>query len=142
MKSSNSFFTAGLAVFSGLISFVFVYYALGILNAPQAPQWDRVFAYVSIGYGLGNLYILSAAWRFKGDWSLWANKLIALCFFGVFAIDLWRSGLKSGYELVGGLGVAGVLWLNWYAVKHLVQRGGGNNAGSPTRSGRKGNHHR
>lgn len=123
MNSSNNFFAAGLAVFSGLVSFVFVYYALGVLNTPQAPQWDRVFAYVAIGYGLGNLYILSAAWRFKGNWSLWAHKLIALCFFGVFAIDLWRSGIRTGYELIGGLGMAAVLWLNWYAVKRLTLLG-------------------
>ena len=122
MKQQLSVFKTGLAVFSGLTSFMFVYYAIGVLNGVQVPEWDKVFGYVAIGYGLGNIYILSAAWRFQGNWTLWANKLIALCFFGVFILDLWRTGLKTGLELVGALGVAGVLWLNWYATKKLTLR--------------------
>ncbi len=117
MKSQDSFFTTGLAIFSGLSSFVFVYYALGILTAPAAPEWDKVFAYVTAGYGLGNIYILSAAWRGGGTWPAWANKLFAFCFFGVFLLDMWKTGVESSLEYVGALGVAGVLWLNWFAVK-------------------------
>lgn len=123
MKQQNSFFETGLAVFSGLTSFVFVYYAVGVLNAVHVPEWDKVFGYVTIGYGLGNIYILSASWRFQSSWTLWANKLIALCFLGVFLMDMWRTGVKSPLEYVGALGVAGVLWLNWFTVKKLTQRG-------------------
>lgn len=130
MKRENTVFLTGLAVFSVLTSFMFVYHAVGILNAAGVPQWDKVYGYVAIGYGLGNIYILSAAWRFRGAWALWADKLIAFCFFGVFAIDLWRTGSKNGLELVGALVMVGVLWLNWYAVKQLVQREDGNDRGA------------
>lgn len=122
MKQQDRIFTTGLAAFSGLSSFVFVYYAVGIFTAPYAAEWDRVFAYVSSGYGLGNVYILSAAWRGGVSWTLWANKLIALCFYGVFLIDLWKTGVQSPLEYVGALGLAGVLCLNWLAVKKLVLR--------------------
>ncbi len=123
MKQKNFVFETGLAVFSGLTSFIFVYYAVGVLNAVHVPEWDKVFGYVTIGYGLGNIYILSASWRFQSSWTLWTNELIALCFFGVFLMDMWRTGVKSPLEYVGALGVACVLCLNWYAVKRLAQRG-------------------
>ncbi len=122
MSKANTIFEKGLALFSALTSFIFVYYALALLNASGVPQWDRVFGYVAIGYGLGNIYILSAVWRQSGGWALWANKLIALCFYGVFLLDLFQTGVKSNLEYVGALGVAGALWLNWYAVKTLAGR--------------------
>ena len=138
MKSQNAVFTTGLAVFSGLTSFMFVYYAVGILTAVGVPQWDKVYGYVAIGYGLGNIYILSSAWRMRESWTLWANKLIAFCFFGVFAMDLWRTGIETGLELVGALVVAGVLWLNWFAVRTLVRQGNGQGTpGSKKAGGRK-----
>ena len=122
MSKANTIFEKGLALFSALTSFIFVYYALGLLNAGSVPQWDKVFAYVAIGYGLGNIYILSAVWRLQESWTLWANKLIALCFYGVFLLDLFQTGVKSNLEYVGAVGLAGVLWLNWYAVKTLAGR--------------------
>ena len=124
MTAQDSTLTTGLAIFSGLTSFVFVYYAVGILTAAHAPEWDEVFAYVTAGYGLGNIYILSAAWRGGASWPLWANKLIAFCFFGVFLLDMWKTGVENPLEYLGALGVAGVLWLNWYAVKQICRRRG------------------
>ncbi len=124
MKQQDSMFTKGLALFSGLTSFGFVYYAVGIWTAAHAPEWDKVFAYVAAGYGLGNVYILSAAWRNQSTWPAWANKLIAFCFFGVFLMDMWKTGVASGLEYVGALGVACVLWLNWFAVRRIAPGGG------------------
>ncbi len=123
MKPQNSMLAKGLTVFSGLTSFAFVYYAVGIWTADYAPEWSRVFAYVAAGYGLGNIYILSWAWRSRGTGPAWANKLIALCFFGVFLMDMWKTGVESGLEYVGALGLAGVLFLNWFAVKKITGRG-------------------
>lgn len=111
----------GLAVFSGLISFIFVYYAVGVFSAGSVPEWDRVFAYVAAGYGLGNIYILSWAWRSSGSGSAWVNRLIALCFFGVFVIDVWKTG-GGALRYLGLLPVSGVLWLNWFAVKTVARR--------------------
>lgn len=123
MNRQESIFLKGLSVFSGLISFVFIYYAVGVLTTDHAPEWTRVFAYVAAGYGLGNIYILSWAWRSSGTGPAWANKLIALCFLGAFIMETVKAGTESGLEYVGVLGVACVLWLNWLAVKKITQRG-------------------
>jgi hypothetical protein len=124
MSKPDTLFEKGLALFSGLTSFMFVYYGIGILNAVSVPEWERVFAYIAIGYGLGNIYILSAAWRFRVSWTIWGNKLIAFCFFSAFAFDMWKTGIKSNLEYVGAVGIIFVLWLNWFAIKTLSQRGG------------------
>ncbi len=121
MPRNDMPFIKGLALFSGLASFVFVYFAMGILTAPDVPEWDRVFAYVTAGYGLGNVYILSAAWRGGGTWPIWVYKLIALCFFGVFLMDMWETGVESGLEYLGAVAVACVLWINWLAAKKITE---------------------
>ncbi len=122
MKQHDSILALAFAAFSALVSFVFVYYALGILSAEHAPRYERVYAYVAAGYGLGNIYILSAAWR-GSAWTMWANKLIAFCFFGVYLMDLLQTGVASPLEYGRALVVAGVLWLNWFAVKKIARRG-------------------
>ena len=121
MQRQDTFLTTGLAVFSGLISFIFVYYAVGVFTAAAVPEWDRVFAYVAAGYGLGNIYILSWAWRSSGAGPAWANRLIALCFFGVFVIDVWKTG-GTAVRFLGLLPISGMLWLNWFAVKTIARR--------------------
>lgn len=121
MKQQSIFMT-GLAVFSGLVSFMFVFYGVTILTAAQVPDWAKIYAYVAAGYGLGNVYILSSAWRTNETWPVWANKLIAICFFGVFLIDKWKGGMDSGMEFAGIAIVAAVLGLNWYAVRELSRR--------------------
>lgn len=119
MNRQDSIWLKGLSLFSGLISFVFVYYAVGVLTAEIAPEWTKVFAYVAAGYGLGNIYILSWAWRGSGPWPAMANKLIAICFFGVFLMDMWKTGSGNGLNYGGALGVAFVLYLNWLAVRKI-----------------------
>lgn len=131
MKRQESILPKFLALFSGLTSFVFIYYSVGIFSADSVPEWAKVFAYVCAGYGLGNIYILSWAWRSSGTWPLWANKLIALCFLGVFIMDRWKTGIEGGLEYVGVLGVAIVLWLNWFAVKKITER---NTIGEPKKA--------
>jgi len=122
MKRENAIFETGLAVFSALTSFIFVYYAMGVLSAESPSEWSRVLAYVSAGYGLGNIYTLSWGWRSSGGGPAWANKLIALCFLGVFLIDLWKTGVENPLEYVGALVVVLVLWLNGYAVRKIAAR--------------------
>jgi len=138
MNRHDSIFIAGLVVLSILTSFGIVFYAMGILTAATAPEWDKNFAYIAVGYGLGNVYILSAAWRTGAPWTDWANKLIACSFMGIYLVDMWRTGVDSGLEYLGAVCLAGVVWLNWYAVKRVCLRAAGQ-AGDPgTPSGRNG----
>jgi len=122
MKISETVFIGGLALFSALTSFMFIYYGVGVIAGGQLSQPLAIFAYVTAGYGLINIYLLSFAWRAQVGWAETANKLVALCYFGVFAFDRIKAGFHSGLEVVGIAAVAGVLALNWLAVKKLVER--------------------
>lgn len=122
MQRSDSMLPKGLAVFSVLASFAFVYYGVSVLTADPPTRWSQVFAYISAGYGLGNVYILSWAWRAGGTWPGWASKLISICFFAAFVLDVLKQEVAGNLEYVGVLGVAGVLWLNWFAVRKISQR--------------------
>jgi hypothetical protein len=122
MTKSASFYLVGLALFSALTSFMFIYYGIGILFRAGLSQPMTVFAYVTAGYGLANIYLLSFAWRARVQWAITANQLIALCYLGIFVFDRINAGVR-GTGLIGIAVVAGVLALNWLAVKKLVQRG-------------------
>jgi len=122
MNKSETLFIFGLALFSALTSFMFVYYGVGVISGTGLSQHQAIFAYVTAGYGLLNIYILSFAWRARVTWASPANKLIALCYFGVFLFDRFNAGFKSGLEIAGIAVLALVLALNWLAVKKLVDR--------------------
>jgi len=122
MNSSEKLFMVGLALFSALTSFMFVYYGIGVISGAGLSQHQAIFAYVTAGYGLLNIYILSFAWRARVNWASPANKLIALCYFGVFMFDRFNAGFKSGLQIAGIAVLALVLALNWLAVKKLVDR--------------------
>jgi hypothetical protein len=118
----ESILAAGFALFSVLSSFVFIYYGIGILSSETSSQWLTAFAYVTAGYGLANIYVLSWAWRSRAAWAPGAIKLFALSFLGVLILDAYRRGLGSSLELIVLLGVAGVLGINWLAVKKAIHR--------------------
>ena len=122
MKNQQTIVRTGLAVFSAISSFLFVAYSVNIIAGGSESRWLTAFAYVAGGYGLANIYILSWAWRNKADWPMLANKFFALCFFGVFIADMISQGVDSLTELLGILGLACVLLINWFAVKQLCQQ--------------------
>lgn len=123
MKQHDSILLAGLVVFCVLTSFMFIYYGVNVTLSGHQPQWLKLFAYVTGGYGLGTVYILSWAWKSKVSWAPGANKLMALCYLAVFVFDTFKGGMKTGLEFVGVLGLALVLWVNWFAIKKVCQRG-------------------
>jgi hypothetical protein len=119
MAQQDKYLRIGFAAFSLLTSFAFVFYAVGIYTSPSATDWLKTFAYVVGGYGLMNVYILSWAWRSKPSWAGTANIVISFCFFGVVLMDLFRDGLQGGQQLLGVLGLACVLAINWFAIKKI-----------------------
>lgn len=121
MTRQDSLLRNGLAIFSVITSFLFVYYAVSILAGSDASSWLRAFAYVAGGYGLANIYILSWAWRNTAEWPLWANKFFAFCFFGLFLADTLSQGIKGPMEVIGAVGLAGVLYLNYLTIKKLCR---------------------
>jgi hypothetical protein len=122
MSRQDTILTAGFAVFSVISSFVFVFYGVGGITSEISSQRLQLFAYVTAGYGLMNIYILSTAWRSRAAWTMVASKLISLCFLGVFIMDLVKYGMESSQDLLAAPVVAVVLAINWYAVKKQVAR--------------------
>ncbi len=122
MSKPDQTLRIGFAIFSALTSFLFVYYAVSVIYGSEASQWLKTFAYVAGGYGLLNIYILSWAWRSRASWTMMANMAIGICMFGVVLVDTFKAGIGSGMHLVGLLGLAFVLGINWFAVKVLCQQ--------------------
>lgn len=120
MNKSNQILRSGFALFSAITSFIFVYYAVGVITG-ETSNWLKTFAYVAGGYGLFNIYILSWAWRTAAGWTTAANLAIAACFFGVVVMDALRGNLQGGQQLLGILGLAAVLVVNWFTVRILCR---------------------
>lgn len=122
MKRQEGLLLALFVILSVLTSFAFVFYGLGVITGLGTSRWMVVFAYVTAGYGLGNIAVLSVAWNTRAEWAPGAHKLIALCYLGVFVLDVAKAGFSSGYEIFGILMITLVLWANWFAVKKVIQR--------------------
>jgi len=122
MSKQSRVLRIGFAAFSAISSFLFVFYAVNITFSPAASHWLKMFAYVTGGYGLMNIYILSWAWRTKAAWAVNADLLIAACFLGVCIMDYLRDGITRGLTgLLALVALGCVLAVNWYAVRLLCQ---------------------
>lgn len=122
MKQQDRILLATLVILSVLTSFAFIFYSVGVISAGDAPRWEGAFAYVTAGYGLANVAVLSLAWNTRGEWVAGAHKLLALCYLGVFIMDRAKAGINSLAEVAGILILALVLRANWLAVKKVLQR--------------------
>ena len=119
MSSQDKILRIGFALFSALSSFFFVFYAVGVLFGSDASSWLRSFAYVALGYGLMNIYILSWVWRTRARWASTANLVIALCMFGAVVIDTYRVGPEESRQWMALGGLAAVLAVNWWTTRVL-----------------------
>jgi hypothetical protein len=118
MAQQEKILRNGFALFSLITSFLFVYYAVTIYTSGDASESLKLFAYVAGGYGLMNTYILSWAWKAQTSWTLPANLVISVCFFGVFLMDILRNNPQPTQFGVA-LGLAAVLAINWYTIRKL-----------------------
>ena len=122
MKKHDTILMYGLSGISILSSFLFVMYGMNIILSDTAAHGLMVFAYVTTAYGLANVTILSLAWSSREKWASTANKFIALCYLGVFVMDMLNKGMKSHLGAVGILVVAVILLANWFAVTKVIER--------------------
>jgi hypothetical protein len=121
MTKHDTIFLIGLILLSILTSFMFIFYGMGQIMAHDVPETPRTFAYVTAAYGLANIAILSIAWSSREPWSVAVNKLVALCFVGVFIMNRFMTGFQF-VDLASILALTGVLTLNVLAVKKVVAR--------------------
>lgn len=122
MKQHDTILMYGLSGISVISSFLFILYGMNIIMSETAAHGVVVFAYVATAYGLANVTILSLAWSSRENWAEGANKFIALCFLGVFVMDMINAGMKSRLGVVGILFVALIMLANWFAVKKVITR--------------------
>lgn len=122
MSKQNKVLIAGFALFSVITSFLFILYGMSGVTSPTATQRLQLFSYVTAGYGLMNIYILSTAWRSRLAWTEMASKLISFCFFGVLIMDLVRFGADGNRNFLVVPIVAVVLVINWFAIRKMLQR--------------------
>ena len=111
----------GLIALSVLTSFFMTFYGINVVMSKGATQNVLVFAYVAIAYGLGSLAVLSIAWSSRERWAVTAIKLFAICFMGVYIMDLVRKGLQVE-SLASVVVLAVLLTVNWFVVKKVVER--------------------
>lgn len=114
-----------ISALSALTSFAFVFFGLSVVANEGLQQGGAIFAYVTAGYGLGNIYVLSSAWRSGGSWPAAASKLMGLCFLAVLVFETINTGMTSPIILLGRLGVVLVLWANWFSIKKISTRSEG-----------------
>ena len=122
MKLHDTILMFGLMLLSVISSFLLVAYGMSIVMSDKAAHGIVVFAYVTVGYGLANVAILSIAWGSREAWAIAASKFISLCFLGVFVMDMINAGMKSSLGAVGILVLALILSANWLAIKKVVER--------------------
>lgn len=123
MTSTEKFQLYGLMLFSVISSFIFVFYTVNVYFSDTATTWLKGFAYVTGGYGLLNIYVLSWAWNSRSEWSVKADIMLAGCFLGVFIMNALRDSFYGGLTGVAAVIVlAVVLYINVQAVKKVCGR--------------------
>lgn len=111
-------------VFSGLttaFSVVFLVYGVVIASAENVSFWIQLFAILTVAYGVGATVIIAWAWLGGGVKAMKSIKVSAAMFLSVYVLGSMDVGMISGLEVLGILGVASVLWLNWFSVRYVVK---------------------
>lgn len=123
MNSTQKLQIWSLILFSAISSFLFVFYTVTVYFSDDVTTGLKWFAYVTGGYGLMNIYILSWAWHSRSEWAVKFDILIAGCLLGVIGINMIRS---ASFEVIPGIAViivaALVLYINVMAVKQVCGR--------------------
>lgn len=123
MNSTQKLQIWTLILFSAISSFLFVFYTVTVYFSDDVTTGLKWFAYVTGGYGLMNIYILSWAWHSRSEWAVKFDILIAGCLLGVIGINMIRS---ASFEVIPGIAViivaALVLYINVMAVKQICGR--------------------
>ena len=111
-----------LTLFSVASSIVFIVYGIGIVLGEGVPIWIRGFAIITGLYGFGSVLTILWAWVYGGVKTSQIVKCLAITYLTLFILGSMDVGIISGLEVVGILGVAAVLWLNWFSVRYIANR--------------------
>ncbi len=121
MTRQEAILAGGFALFSLLTSFFFVFQAVVAFVGGHGVMGDP-YAYAAGGYGLVNIYALSAAWRSRAPWSEAASAVISFTFFGIYLVDRVRHGFTGRLGIGALIVIAGILLVNYLAIRNLARR--------------------
>ncbi|MBV2090179.1 MAG: hypothetical protein KUF72_04775 [Candidatus Thiodiazotropha sp. (ex Ctena orbiculata)] len=109
------------SILSFIISGIYVFYGLMMLQVEQLPALPFIVASMAFGYGLITIYLLSLAWT-KTDKSLvQMTKYIALTMLVAQIVLTLVTGKTSGLEWLGILIMSLMIGINWYSIKSVAE---------------------
>jgi hypothetical protein len=121
MSKKESVVAIVLSVLTIASSVLFLVYGIVIASAEDVSFWIRLFAIPTVAYGVGATAIIAWAWLGGGVIAMQSIKVSAAMFLSVYVLGSMDVGMVSGLEVLGILGVASVLWLNWFSVRYVVK---------------------
>ncbi|MEW8208399.1 MAG: hypothetical protein AB2746_19940 [Candidatus Thiodiazotropha taylori] len=109
------------SVLSFIVSGIYVFYGLMMLQVEQLPALPFIAASMAFGYGLITIYLLSLAWT-KTDKSLvQMTKYIVLTMLVVQIALTLVVGKTSGIEWLGILIMSLMIGINWFSIKSVSE---------------------
>lgn len=92
-----------------------------MILSQAAPVWIRAFGVFSLGYGMFSVVLLLAAWLQARPAMQTVSKYLSLLFIvGLVAVSM-DEGMISGLEWLRIVLTPIMLWINWFAVKKVVE---------------------
>ena len=108
------------SILSLIVSGLFIFHGLMILQLEELPVIPLLTALVALGYGLITVYVLSQSWINPNHKLVTFTKYIVISMFIVQVALNLDVGMVSGLEWAGLLVVAVMLATNWLSVKYVV----------------------
>ena len=107
------------SILSFIVSGIFVFYGLMILQLEQLPTLSFIAAIIAFSYGLVTIFLLSQAWVKANNKLTRITTYIVVIMFIVQIILNLDVGIISGLEWAGLLIMALMLGINWLSVKYV-----------------------
>ena len=106
-----------LSIFSILVSSAFVIFGASIYFEVNPPIWLKAIGIITIIYGILNIALLINAWKSKAKLNHKLSMWLSIALFSATLIGSFDVGMISGLEFFSLLIIAGMLAVNWFAVK-------------------------
>lgn len=106
-------------ILSFLVSGLFIFYGLMLLQQKEIPEIDFFSAVVSLLYGVISIFLLAQTWAKPNEKYVTISKYVVLFMF--FAHLILNVAVTGGLELASLLIVTIMLTTNWVSVKYVTE---------------------
>ncbi|MCG7903757.1 hypothetical protein A3194_08465 [Candidatus Thiodiazotropha endoloripes] len=108
-------------VLSFVVSGIFVFYGLMLLQVEQLPPLSIIAATVALSYGLATIYLLSQAWTKTDTNLIQITKYIVVAMFIAQVVLNLDVGMISSFEWLGLLVLSLMIGINWFSIKSVTE---------------------